>query len=334
MEPINVILYGCGAVGRKIAGAILDKESLKIVGALDIDEKLVGKDLGDVLEGRGKLGVIIRTDGAALFDKLNAQAVVLTTTSHLQDVTPQIDQCVRSGLNVISTCEELSYPWKRNPQLAREIDDLAKKLRVTVVGTGINPGFLMDTLPLFLTTPCLKVNAIRVTRMMDSGKRRIPFQKKVGTGLSEREFEEKIESGAITGHVGLPESVYMIAEGLHWELDEVVEMPPQPVIAEREVKTAMGTIKPGRVIGLSSVAFGKKEKRDLVTLEFNANAGIKEEYDEIKIEGIPPVHQRIIGGIHGDIGTVAVTINTIPRVIEAPPGLILMKDLPPAPAMP
>ena len=186
MEKINVVLYGCGVMGRKIAEAILGKEGFEIVGAIDIARELIGKDLGEILETPRKLGVTVQKD--SLIKNVNAQAVILTTTSHLKSVLPQITQCVKAGLNVISTSEELSYPWERVPKLAQEIDDLAKEHGVTVVGTGINPGFLMDTLPIFLTAPCLKVNTIKVTRMMNSAKRRIPFQEKVGTGLTRVEF--------------------------------------------------------------------------------------------------------------------------------------------------
>lgn len=329
MEKINVIIYGCGVMGQRIAEALMDKESFEIVGAVDIAPELAGKDLGQVVDVQKEWGVSIESDADALFSRANAQAVVLTTTSHLKSVLPQVSQCINAGLNVISTCEELSYPWKRTPELAKKIDDMAKEKGVTVVGTGINPGFLMDSLPLILTAPCLKVNSIRVTRMMDSSKRRVPFQKKVGTGLTQEEFRDKIDNKIITGHVGLLESIYMIADGLGWELDEAVELPPEPVIDDKEIETALGTVKPGDVVGLTSVAYGRKEGREVITLEFNANAAVKEEYDEIIIEGKPNVHERIIGGVHGDIGTVAVTINTIPRAVSASAGIKLMKDLPP-----
>jgi len=332
MEKIKVIIYGCGVMGRRVAQALAVKKSMDVVGAVDIDPELVGRDLGEMFDSPQETGIIIEEDAENLFSRLQAQAVVLTTTSHLKSVFHQVEQCVKAGLNVISTCEELSYPWKRDPELAQIIDDLAKERGVSVTGTGINPGFLMDTLPLILTAPCLNVKSVKVTRMMDSSKRRLPFQLKIGTGLTQQEFQRKIEEKEITGHVGLLESMHMIASGLGWDLDEAVELPPQPVIDEKERQTAVGLVKPGDVIGLTSVAFGKKEGQEVITLEFAANASVDEEYDEILIQGEPNIHQKIIGGVHGDIGTVAVTINSIPRVVAAPPGLILMKDLPPTQA--
>lgn len=328
-DRINVVIYGCGVMGRKTAQALLDKTSFEIVGAVDISPELVGKDLGELLDNPTKLGITITEDVDSVFSNANAQAVVLTTSSHITTVFPQITQCVIAGLNVISTSEELSFPWSRDADLAGKIDRMAKEQGVTVVGTGINPGYLMDTLPLILTAPCLDVRSIKVTRMMNSAKRRLPFQVKVGTGLTKKQFTEKIENKSITGHVGLLESIHMIAAGLGWNLDEATELPPEPVISENAIETALGGIEPGKVIGLSSIAYGKRDGKKVITLEFCANAGVVEEYDEIVIEGKPNIHQKIIGGVHGDIGTVAMTINTIPRAIEAPAGLRVMKDLPP-----
>ena len=334
MKKIKVIIYGCGVMGRKIAEAIQSKNSLVIVGAVDILPELTGLDLGQLFEKQVDTGVKITNNPIKLLTETEADVAVITTTSYLPDVKDQILSCLKAGLNVVSTCEELSYPWKRHPQLGQEIDAEARQSGQTVVGTGINPGFLMDFLPLTLTSPCLKVNSIKVTRMMNSARRRLPFQKKVGTGLTPEEFQEKISQKIITGHVGLLESINMIATGLHWELDEAVELPPEPVIAERPTPTGFGEIEPGKVIGLKSVAYATQNGRRLITLEFYAYAGVAEEYDEIIIDGQPPLHEKIIGGVHGDIGTVAMTINAIPRAVEALPGLKVMSELPPPVAIP
>lgn len=327
MKKIRVIIYGCGVMGRKICEALLDKNDFEVAGAIDTNPELIGKDLGEILENPRVLGIRIQDDTD--LSKTNAQVAVVSTTSRLENVFPQIAKCVRAGLNVVSTCEELSYPWKKHPGLAKKIDRMAKKHGVAVLGTGINPGYLMDFLPLVLTAPCLHVDSIKVIRMIDSSKRRIPFQQKIGTGLTIEEFREKIKAGTITGHVGLSESIDMIADGLGWKLDEIVELPPEPSIAEKEVKTPLGTVKPGNVTGLKSTAYGRRKGRDIITLVFCAGACIKEEYDEIIIHGKPDIHQKMIGGVHGDIGTVAVVVNSIHRVIDASPGLKTMKDLPP-----
>ena len=328
MERIKVIIMGCGIMGRRVAEALLPKQSFEIVGALDIDPELAGKDLGELFSTPRDTGIIIENDAATLFARVPADAVVQTTLSHLKTVMPQIELCIRAGLNIVSTCEELSYPWKRHPELAAEIDRMAKGAGVTVVGTGINPGYLMDSLPLALTSPCLRVDSIWVTRMMNSARRRIPFQKKVGTSMTSEEFRQKIDEGIITGHVGLLESINMIASGLGWELDDAVELPPEAVIAETETPSGMGAVPPGDVIGLRSMAYATRGGKKVITLEFVANAGVKEEYDEIEIKGEPDIHEKILGGVHGDTGTVSMAINTIPKAFAAAPGLKVMSELP------
>lgn len=327
-EKIRVAVYGCGVMGCRVARALLEKKSFELVGAVDVNPKLVGKDLGEVLDLPRKLGVAVEKDAATLFSRARVDAVLHATSSHLKTVYPQIAQCVEAGLDVVSTCEELSYPWKRHPELSRDLDALAKRGGATVVGTGINPGYLMDALPLVLTAPCLRVDAVKVTRMMDSSKRRVPFQEKVGTCLTPAEFREKIDKKLITGHVGLLESIHMIAAGLGWTLDDAVELPPEPVRAEREIKTAVGTVKKGNVCGLRSSAYGTRGKEKVIILEFCAHAAVREPYDEVVIRGEPDVHQKVLGGVHGDTGTVAVVVNTVPRAVAAEPGLKTMADLP------
>ncbi|KPV63995.1 MAG: dihydrodipicolinate reductase [Candidatus Bathyarchaeota archaeon BA1] len=328
VNKVRVILFGIGAIGSRIAKFALEKKGLEIVGAIDIASDKVGRDLGEVLEAGKQLGVTITDDADALFSRVKADIVIHATTSHLRDVYPQIAKCVRAGMKVISTCEELSYPYYKHPELSNEIDELAKRHGVTVLGTGINPGYLMDTLPIVLTGPCQDVTAIKVTRMMDSSKRRIPFQKKIGTGLTQEEFKGMIEEKKITGHVGLIESIAMMADALGWELDDIQELPPEPVVAEEEIETPYTTVKPGQVAGLKSVAHGIKEGKAVITLEFTAHTGVKEEYDAVSIEGVANIYEKIKGGVHGDIGTVAMIINMIPKVMNAAPGLVTMKDLP------
>jgi len=269
------------------------------------------------------------TDGAqGLLSKAKPNIAIIATRSSVKGIYSELAMCIKAGVNVVSTCEEMSYPYYREPRLSAEIDELAKKHGVAVLGTGINPGYLMDTLPITLTGPCLRVDSIKVTRMMDSSKRRIPFQKKIGTGLTPEQFENNIREKVITGHVGLAESIAMIADALGWKLDSITEFPPEPVIAKKEVKTPYTTVKSGCVAGLKSVAHGIKDGKPIIVLEFVANALVQEEYDAISIEGVPNVNQKILGGVHGDVGTVAVVLNMIPKVLNAAPGLATMKDLP------
>jgi 4-hydroxy-tetrahydrodipicolinate reductase len=232
------------------------------------------------------------------------------------------------GVNVISTCEELSYPYVSEPELAKKLDTLGMKYGVTFLGTGINPGFLMDTLAIALTGVCQKVHQITVERVMNAASRRVPFQKKIGAGLTVEEFKKKIEEKAITGHVGLEQSVGMIADALRWQLDEVRVDPVKPVTAQKNVASEAIRVKHGQVAGLRQGAHGFLGKDEKITLDFQAYIGAKEEYDAITIDGVPPIHQKISPCVHGDLATIATVVNSIPKVINAQPGLITMKDLP------
>ncbi len=328
MKNIRVILYGVGAVGSLIAKALLEKQGIKIVGAVDIAEDKLGKDLGEVLELNKKLGVKISKTADSALSKTKADIAVHATSSYLEDTYPQIASIVKKGVNVVSTCEELSYPHLTHPRLAKKLDVLAKKHNVTVLGTGINPGFLMDTLVITLTAACQKIEKIEAVRVMNAATRRLPFQKKIGAGLTVEEFKNKIENKEITGHVGLKQSIAMIADTLKWKLEKIVTEPVQPVTAKKTVKSPYITVKAGNVAGLRQKAEGVSKGKKLITLDFQAYIGAEEEYDAITILGVPNVKQKIQPCVHGDLGTVAVITNSIPKVINAPAGLLTMKDLP------
>jgi len=334
MQKIRVVLYGVGEVGSRIARFLLEKEGTEIVGAIDIAKDKVGKDLGEVLNIGRPLGIVISDNLDAVLRKANADIVVHATSSFLKQVYPQIAEVVKHGVPVVSTCEELSYPYTAEPKLAKELGELAKKHGVAVLGTGINPGFLMDTLVITLTGLCQKINKIKVTRVMNAATRRVPFQKKIGAGLTIQEFKEKMEKKIITGHVGLEQSIAMIAGALAWELDKIQVDPVEPVIAKKFVESEVIKVEPGQASGLKQCARGIQHGKEVITLDFQAYIGAEEEYDSIQIEGVPPINQKIIPCVHGDLGTVAIIVNSIPKVLNAPPGLVTMKDLPlPSPAI-
>jgi len=210
-NEVRVVTFGLGPLGAAIAKGISDKKGMKIVGAVDTAKDLIGRDLGQILNMGRNLGVTIVDDGRDLIPRVKPDIAIISTRSSVRDIYSVLTLCIEAGVDVISTCEELSYPYYRYPQLATEIDSLAKQHGVTVLGTGINPGYLMDVLPIILTGACLRVDSIKVTRMMDSSKRRIPFQKKIGPGLTPEQFADMIREKKITGHVGLLESTAMTA---------------------------------------------------------------------------------------------------------------------------
>jgi hypothetical protein len=328
MDKIRIVLFGVGAVGAMIAKFLLGKQGLEIVGAVDVAKDKVGKDLGEVLGLGKKLGMKVSDDPDGLLFKVKADVAVHATSSYLKDVYPQIATVVKHGVNVVSTCEELSYPFVSEPELTRKLDSLARRHNATVLGTGINPGFLMDTLVITLTSVCQEVERIEATRVMNAATRRLPFQKKIGGGLTVDEFRKKISEKQITGHVGLEQSIGMIAAALGWKLDKIVVEDVEPVIAKKTVHSRDIEVEVGAVAGLRQKAKGMIRNREVVVLDFQAYIGAEEDYDSIMIKGVPNVNERIQPCVHGDLGTVAMVANAIPRVINAPAGLVTMKDLP------
>lgn len=325
MTKARVVQFGCGPIGCSVVRYACQRPDIEIVGAVDIDKKLVGRDLGEVA-GTGKLGVSISADADAVLSRSRADVVLLTTTSSLKGVYPQIQRCVAAGVNVLSTCEELAYPYRKDPRLSADIDKMAKANNVTVLATGVNPGFLMDAWPLFMTGVCQQVKRVRAVRVQDASPRRGPFQKKIGAGCTPDEFKKLVAAGTLK-HVGLPESIAMIAGGLGWTLDDITES-IEPVISRKSVKTDFVAVKPGQAAGVRQVGKGIRAGEELITLEFEAYVGAPESYDAVYIAGIPNLEVVIKGGTHGDIATAAIAVNSVRRVIEAPPGLITMKDLP------
>jgi len=328
MEKIKAISYGVGVVGGYIAKFLLEKEGINIVGAIDVAKDKVGKDLGEVLGLERNIGVKISDDLDSALSKSTADIAIHATSSFLKDTYPQIASILEHGVNVVSTCEELSYPYVSEPKLAEKLDAIAKKHQVTVLGTGINPGFLMDTLVITLTAPCERIDKIEVIRIMNAATRRLPFQKKIGAGLTTQEFQQKIQKKQITGHVGLEQSIAMIAGALAWKLDDIIIESVEPVITKRLVESKDIRVDAGKVAGLRQKAKGIMRNRETIVLDFQAYIGAEEEYDAIRIKGVPNIEQKIHPCVHGDIGTVAMIVNAIPKVINAPPGLLTMKDLP------
>ena len=329
-RPYSVIQFGFGSIGKSIAEKIIERENLRLVGLIDINPEFIGKNVEDILSLSGNTKTKIYGDLDSLFKEVKegVDVSVIATSSSLKVVSSSIIDSMRAGMHVLSICEELSFPYEHHPKLSRELDDEAKKLKKTILGTGINPGYLMDLLPAMLTAPCQSVDSISVTRHMNSSFRRFSFQKKIGTGMSQTEFRKNIDGGYITGHVGLTESIRMIDSALNLGLDTIKEIPPEAIIAEKTVTNSFTTIKKGDVLGLKSVGVGMRQGKEIVKLNFLAYAEADPQYDEIVIEGIPKIHQRIEGGVQGDYSTIAMILNLIPIIGSTGPGLVTMKDIP------
>ncbi len=324
-KKIRAVQFGCGPIGCAVATLASKRADIEIVGAIGRVSN-VGRDLGEVA-GLGKpLGVIISNDADAVLSKTKPDVVLHTTSSSLKAVYEQLTKIIKANINIVSSTEELSYPWRKEPKLSAELDKLAKEHKVTVLATGVNPGFLMDTWPLAMTAVCQEVKRVRVARIQDARPRRLPFQKKIGAGCTPEEFQKLVDAGTLR-HVGLAESIAMIAAGLRWELDDIRDE-IEPIIAKSEVQSQYITVKPGQAAGVKQIGRGLKKGQELITLDFQAYLGAKESYDAVYITGTPNMEVVIKGGTHGDIATAAVVVNAISRVLEAPPGLLTMRDLP------
>jgi 4-hydroxy-tetrahydrodipicolinate reductase len=327
-NKFDVIQVGLGPMGKIIAKLLINRKNVSLKGVVDINPQLVGKKLNQILNIEQVLNINIESDLDLILSREKVDLVIIATASSLEKVSPIIKKAIKAKSHVISICEELSYPFQNYPKVSKELDTLAKSKDVTIIGTGINPGYLMDLLPIVISAPCQKVRSIKVTRMMNSAKRRESFQRKIGTGLTPEEFKKKINKKEITGHVGLVQSIQMIVTALGIEYDEIVEFPPKEKITEKELTTSYGEkVLKGNVCGVESKAIAKKKNKEIVILDFIAYAGEHREYDSIIINGIPDIHHKIIGGVHGDLGTSAMVVNLIPKVIEAKSGLLTMKDL-------
>jgi 4-hydroxy-tetrahydrodipicolinate reductase len=225
----------------------------------------------------------------------------------------------------VSTAEELSFPWLTHPEEAIEIDAVAKRVGKTVLATGVNPGFVMDSLPLNLTAICQRVERIEVTRVINATNRRGPFQAKIGSGMTVESFRTKMGDGRI-GHVGMPESVGMVFDTLGKKLVRY-ESSIEPMVADRPIKTEHLEVQPGEVRGLKQVARAYTDEGEFLTLTFIAALEEEEDGDTIKITGKPDLEVKLKGA-NGDVATVAIAVNAIRRVREAAAGLVTMRDLP------
>jgi 4-hydroxy-tetrahydrodipicolinate reductase len=326
----RVVVYGLGPVGAAIAREVLRRGACEVVGAADRDPAKAGRDLGELLGLGRALGVRVEADPAAPLAAAAPDLVILTTASALEAIRPQVLECVAHGAAVVTTCEELSYPWATRPDLARELDEAARRAGVAVLSTGVNPGFLMDYLPAAVSGLCREVRRVSVERIQDAGPRRQAFRDKIGAGLAAGEFRARAARGALR-HVGLPESVHLIAAALGWELSRVEET-IEPVFAGEDGVPARGAerIAAGAeqvARGVEQVARGWVGGEERIALTFRAAVGEPAPRDRLVIDGVPPIDLTIAGGVHGDLATCNVVVNAIPAVLRAPPGLRTMLDL-------
>jgi 4-hydroxy-tetrahydrodipicolinate reductase len=326
---VNILHIGLGPLGAMIATDIFSRGVGRLVAAVDIDPAIAGRKLSDVIPG-GSPEVIVRpTIEAAMNDARAAGGVdvaVVATSSDLAKCMGTFRDLITRGLSIVSTCEELLYPWLRHPKAADELAQLTEKHGARIVGTGVNPGCVMDTFAVATTAVCRSVRAVRVWRIQDATTRRIPFQQKIGAGVDDAEFKRRVDAGVLR-HVGLGESLHFIAKYVGLPIDRWEET-IEPVRAERDLTCALGPIKRGGISGVQQRARGWSAGTCVVELDFRAAIGQDNPHDRVLIEGEPPLDVTIKGGIHGDVATSAITVNAIWPTLRALPGLHTMATLP------
>lgn len=325
---LKVIVIGLGPIGINAARAVNEDPGMKLIGLVDLDPNKVGKTLGELTgaakdKGPKVVGSIKETI------KAKPQVAIVTTASHFDKVAPTLRECMKHKLHVVSSCEEMSYPALRHKALAKQIDVEAKKKKVALLGTGVNPGFVMDLLPVVLSSMVTKVTGVKIIRRLDAAKRRQPLQAKVGATMTPEFFRGLAQQGKI-GHMGIGESVAMIAAGLgHEAKPKDIAITLDPVIANREMDSLLGKIQPGMVCGMRNTA--KWANKDLtIELDLTMAVGTEDAKDQVELSGPVPLTLTIPGSTPGDSATVAAMVNCAKALPCVTPGLKTMIDMPPA----
>jgi 4-hydroxy-tetrahydrodipicolinate reductase len=323
---IRVMHVGLGPIGAAVVRQVAVRKGFQIVAAVDIDPNKVGKDVGEIVGAGRRLRVKVTPDLGKTIKASKPDVAVLCTSSSLKRVLPQFEEVLKYRVPIVSTTEELSYPAPYNRRLAKRLNEAARKAKVAILGTGVNPGFTMDALPIALTAVCERVDRIEVHRVQDASVRRLPFQQKIGSGLTIEQFQRKVDDGSVR-HVGLSESIQMIGDAMGWKLDRITD-DIHPKIADRTVQSEYLAVDAGFVCGIVQDGVGYVKGEPRITLHMEAYLGAPDSYDSVLVEGSPRLYSKIEGGVHGDVATASITVNSIPRVIAAGAGLRTMRDMP------
>lgn len=322
---IKIAQFGLGPIGIETLKLAASKPWADIVGGIDIDPEKAGKPLAEISGDAALRGAKAYRSLEELIAKGKPQVIFHTAVSKVKDALPQIEPMVRQGISVVSSCEELLFPQLREPELAVKLDKACKDGNAHVLGTGVNPGFVMDVIPVCLTGVCRNVKAVHIQRVVNASTRRGPLQKKIGSGLAPAEFERRFSQGQ-AGHAGLKESAALIAHCLGWKLSELTET-GKAMVASHDIRTRFVEAKKGQCCGLHQTATGKVNGEVRLTLDLKMYLDAPNPYDACQIDGEPALNLMLNGGVAGDIATIASLVNAAPRVLKAPPGLLLMTDI-------
>jgi 4-hydroxy-tetrahydrodipicolinate reductase len=324
---LRVVSFGLGPIGLAAARLVLQKETLQLAGAVDVDPAKIGTDLGELLGSGDRLGIEVEGNAEAALARTRPDVVLHCTGSFLPDVKAPVLAAVRAGADVVSSAEELLMPEAGHPELASELHEAALAAGVSVLGTGVNPGFAMDFLAVVASAVTSDVRAVKCVRVVDAANRRQPLLKKIGAGLTKSEFHQQVATGRF-GHVGIRQSVALLAKGLGMELDRT-DQTVEPVFADEDLKTPFLTVKEGQVAGLRCHGYGHVGRQVVVHLDLAMYVGAPDPSDQIHLDATPPVQMKIAGGIPGDDATAAILVNSVHGLAASSPGLRTMLDVVP-----
>ena len=327
MKKTRIVSYGLGPIGLRAASLAAQKEGMEIVGAIDVAPNLVGRDLGELCDHQGARGITISADAAAVLAETKPDCVIHCTSSFIPNVRDQIDGVIDAGSNLITSTEEMLWPQLQQPEITAQLDEHARAKGVSVLGTGVNPGFVMDMLPVFASSVCYDVRHVLCRRYVDATTRRLPFQKKIGAGMTEEAFRSLVAEGKL-GHIGLRESIAMLGAGLGWELD-TIEQDIQPIMSPEARKTEHLEIAAGQVAGIHNTGFGAKDGKKLIEMDLRMFVGCEDPHDAAIFDSTPSFEIRIPGGTSGDFATAAMLVNGVQSVVSAQPGVRTMLDVSP-----
>lgn len=310
--PVKVALVGLGPIGLEIGKALLAEKDAVIVAAADVSPIMSHRRLGEFLPGTDPAVIVDSDLGTALGRGIDV--AVVATSSWLPGLMDDLRTAIENGVHVVSTCEELAAPGV-HAELWKTLDEEARQKEVSILGTGVNPGFVMDRLVLSLAGACVRVERVEVERVVDAAKRRGPLRRKVGEGLTAQAFREGVAEGRI-GHVGLRQSAELIARGLGWTLDRY----------EEKIEPVLDNAGRG-CLGLQQIGFGLVGGQERITLRLQMSVGADEPHDRVRLTADPPLDVLIVGGVQGDRGTIGTVVQALRRIVHAPPGLLTVADL-------
>lgn len=334
---VRVVVLGTGQMGCGMVRLLLEKPGLTLVGVHARRPERAGCDVGEVVGLAAPLGLAVEADLRALLTRTRPQVVLQATCSRLVEAEAEIVAAIEHGAHVVSIAEELAWPAATDRVWAARVGRLATARGVVVLGVGVNPGFVLDLLPIVLSAVCAEVEAITATRVNDLSPYGPTVLRSQGVGLRPDAFEKGVAEGVVVGHVGFPASIAMIGAALGWEIERVAET-REPIVARVRRQTRFATVEPGAVAGCLQRAIAFRAGRPAITLihpqQVCPEAEGVETGDTLEIAGRPPLRVSIRPEIPGDIATIALAVNAIPRVLAAPPGLRSIAELPPAAAVP